>query len=106
MTKYERKINRILIECSDTYKSDIHTGIQRVVRNIVERSEIISKKLNISIVLIVLSKRGYIDLKSYSDLSSNKDNYYYKESIKKLLREKFHLKQTDNIYILNRAKTG
>ncbi len=59
------KTRRILIDCSETYASDLNTGIQRVVRNIVSRSERISKRLNIPVIPVVLSPKGYVGLEPF-----------------------------------------
>ncbi len=69
-----KKINRILIDCSETYNDDLNTGIQRVVRNITERSCRISEKLNIPVIPIVLGAKGYISLNTFLYSKNNKNN--------------------------------
>ena len=118
-----KKINRILIDCSETYNDDLNTGIQRVVRNIAERSERMSEKLNVPIIPIVLGANGYISLKTFlnkknnmnsdvSDVSDVNDvndvnNYYnnkskvkinVKEKVKIILRERLNIDKTKNTY--------
>lgn len=99
-----KKINRILLDCSETYIENLNTGIQRAVKNIVQRSEKISKKYDIPIIPIILdSKNGYVDLRffinqknNFSDAGDNKNKQ--KKFIKKILKEKFKLKETDDIF--------
>ena len=110
------KINRIFLECSETYIENLNTGIQRVVKNIVKRSEKMSKKYNVPIIPVVLdSKNGYVDLrfflsqrngnKNANNNDNNNDNKpqgnkikKIKEFIKKILKENFKLKETDAIF--------
>ena len=106
------KINRIFLECSETYIESLNTGIQRVVKNIVKRSEKISKKYNVPIIPIVLdSKKGYVDLQFFISKrkGSNNDNKYdnkpqvnkikkIKEFIKRILKENLKFKETDTIF--------
>ena len=58
-------INRVLIECSDTYLENLNTGIQRVVRNIAGRSAVMREKSGVPVIPIVLDndKSGYLELK-------------------------------------------
>ena len=51
------KIKRILLECTHTYETDLNTGIQRVVRNIIKESKQISCELNVKCQPIIF-KRG------------------------------------------------
>lgn len=53
------KTNRILIECTHTYESDINTGIQRVVRNIVNESEHIANKLGVTCQPIIFNRDAF-----------------------------------------------
>ncbi|MHB1646945.1 MAG: glycosyltransferase [bacterium] len=69
-----KRINRILIDCSETYDGTLNTGIQRVVRNITERSDRMSKKLNVPVIPIVLGAKGYISLKTFLYSKNNKNN--------------------------------
>ena len=110
------KINRIFLECSETYIENLNTGIQRVVKNIVKRSEKMSKKYNVPIIPVVLdSQNGYVDLRFFlSQRNGNKnaninDNNNdnkpqgnkikkIKEFIKRILKENFKLKETDAIF--------
>ncbi|MHB8292509.1 MAG: glycosyltransferase family 2 protein, partial [bacterium] len=72
--KNNNKINRILIDCSETYNSDLKTGIQRVVRNIIERSERMENRLNIPVVPIILDTKGYITFKAFIIKKNNINN--------------------------------
>ena len=106
------KINRIFLECSETYIENLNTGIQRVVKNIVKRSEKMSKKYNVPIIPVVLdSKNGYVDLRFFlsqrngNNKCNNNDNKpqvnkikKIKEFIKRILKENFKLKETDAIF--------
>ena len=106
------KVNRIFLECSETYIENLNTGIQRVVKNIVKRSEKMSKKYNVPIIPVVLdSKNGYVDLQFFlsqrngNNKCNNNDNKpqvnkikKIKEFIKKILKENFKLKETDVIF--------
>ena len=47
--------HKIYIDCTHTYYSGLNTGIQRVVRNIVISSKIISKEnANIEVIPVIL----------------------------------------------------
>lgn len=99
--KNKKKINRVLIDCSETYNSDLKTGIQRVVRNIAERSERMADKLNVPVIPVVLDIKGYIPLRAF--LSKKKDikkicGCNLKEKIKIILREKLRVNQNQNAY--------
>jgi len=48
------KIKRILLECTHTYETDLNTGIQRVVRNIVRESKAVGKEFEIECLLVIL----------------------------------------------------
>ncbi len=75
-----QKYKRILIDCSDTYtcSRDLSTGIQRVVRNIVERRNLMEGILGIPVIPVVFTKYGYIGLDEF--LKNNNGNG---ESLKK-----------------------
>ena len=104
-----KKINRVLLDCSETYIENLNTGIQRVVKNIVKRSEKMSEKYGVTIMPIVLdSKNGYVDLRFFM---SRKDGGNYnnklnnklsagevREFIKRLLKENFKSKETDAVF--------
>lgn len=100
-----KKINRILIDCTDTYKGNLNTGIQRVVRNIVERSERISEKTGIKALPIIFDKNGYVSLEKWLD---RKKNYKYaSKTLKatlinriKITLKKFNIDEKTKIYII------
>lgn len=111
-TNKTERINRILIDCSETYIDGLNTGIQRVVRNITERSDRISKKINIPVIPIVLdNKEGYISLDAFiknkngNELNKTKlkksDNDIsekVKEKIKIILKERFNINENQKIF--------
>ena len=51
------RITRILLECTSTFENDINTGIQRVVRNIVQESRQFANDCSLDIVPVI-SKYG------------------------------------------------
>ncbi len=48
------RYRRILFECSNTWESDVNTGIQRVVRNIVKEAPGIEKGFNVESIPVVV----------------------------------------------------
>ena len=46
-------IKRILLECTGTYKTEVNTGIQRVVRNIIKESQTIGKDLEVKCLPVI-----------------------------------------------------
>ena len=54
------KVKRILLECTNTYQSDMNTGIQRVVRNIINNSPKISKELNAKCIPVITTGRDFL----------------------------------------------
>ncbi len=48
------KLKRILLECSNTWKGDVNTGVQRVVRNIVKEAPEIGKDCGIETIAAVV----------------------------------------------------
>ncbi|SDC96164.1 alpha-1,2-rhamnosyltransferase [Desulfurella multipotens] len=89
-------VKRILIDCSDTYTYNLQTGIQRVVRNIVSRTDLMEKKLGVSVVPVILTKYGYINIENFlSSLPSDITNITNKTSFKK--KVKFYLKNKNEI---------
>ncbi|MHB1664293.1 MAG: glycosyltransferase [bacterium] len=118
-TNNNKKISRILVDCSETYDGSLNTGIKRVVRNIAERSDRMSKKLNVPVIPIVLSAKGFVSLKTFlskknnisSDISkvskvndvNNYNNRYkvkinLKDKIKIILTKKLGINENQNIY--------
>ena len=87
------KINRILIDCSDTYIENLNTGIQRVVRNIVSRSAIITEVSGAEVIPVILDKkRGYVKLKDIRIRNGNKNISKNAKNITKKLPFKVFLK--------------
>ncbi len=91
------KINRILIDCSKTYFNGLNTGIERVVRNIVLRSEIISHKLNTKVSPVILeSINGYKTIEPL--LNKKKENNDFKNNLKSFLTDRLYLNKKGIIY--------
>lgn len=61
------KINRILLECTNAHETNINTGIQRVVRNIINNSEYISKEIGIECQPIIIRQRRFLAVDKISD---------------------------------------
>jgi alpha-1,2-rhamnosyltransferase len=59
---------RIYIDCTHTYHSELNTGIQRVVRNIVNHSKNVGKSLGVDCIPIIQSPDGYVRI---TDLNYN-----------------------------------
>jgi O-antigen biosynthesis alpha-1,2-rhamnosyltransferase len=51
---------RVYIDCTHTYHSELNTGIQRVVRNIVNHAEVAGKALGVECIPVVLTTHGYV----------------------------------------------
>lgn len=47
------KPKKIYIECTPTYSTDILTGIQRVVRNVIHEASILSAELNVEVIPVI-----------------------------------------------------
>ncbi|WP_291490628.1 hypothetical protein [Desulfurella sp.] len=86
-------VKRILIDCSDTYTYNLQTGIQRVVRNIVSRTDLMEKKLGVSVVPVILTKYGYVNIENF--ISPSLSDITNKISFKKKI--KFYLKNKNEI---------
>jgi len=93
-------VKRILIDCSDTYIYNLQTGIQRVVRNIVERKDLIEKILGVPVLPVVLTNWGYISL---DDFLQSKPPNKNKKSIKSKIQYFFTVK-LNNDFIYSSAK--
>ena len=93
-------VKRILIDCSDTYIYNLQTGIQRVVRNIVERKDLIERILGIPVLAVVLTNLGYISL---DDFLQSKPPNKNKKSIKSKLQYFFTVK-LNNDFAYSSAK--
>ncbi len=92
------KINRILIDCSDTYIENLNTGIQRVVRNIVSRSAIITEVSGAEVIPVILDKkRGYVKLSDIRISNGNKNISKNTKNIAKKLPFKVFLKVIQHI---------
>ncbi|MES2536574.1 MAG: glycosyltransferase family 1 protein [Pseudomonadota bacterium] len=51
---------RIYIDCTDTYHSDLNTGIQRVVRNLVNHSKEAGNALGVECIPVMIVGDGYV----------------------------------------------
>ena len=60
---------KIYIDCTATYYSDLNTGIQRVVNNVIARSDDLSKKFGVEIVPIVAVHGTFKSLQDVIELS-------------------------------------
>ena len=73
---------KIYIDCSITYNVSFVTGIQRVVRNIIDRKDIISDELSRDVIPVVFNGESYQHLDDY--LRSNLE-FKVKEGVKGIL---------------------
>lgn len=53
------KVKRIFLECTHTYQTNLNSGIQRVVRNIIKESEQIGKELNITCQPVIFTNGSF-----------------------------------------------
>ncbi|MBZ0097400.1 MAG: glycosyltransferase family 4 protein [Sulfuricella sp.] len=67
----ERK-NLIFIECGTTMSSHINTGIQRVVRNIVEQAGSVSGELGMHCYFVEFANNGFLELSDQSVAATSK----------------------------------
>jgi alpha-1,2-rhamnosyltransferase len=74
------RIKRILLECTHTYETNLNTGIQRVVRNIVNESKRITNELGLEHQPIIV-KRGY-----FLAADKIKNSYQFRTSIVAFLK--------------------
>lgn len=59
---------RILVDCTETYLSGINTGIQRVVRSIVERSDLITQYTGVPCIPVIAIGDRFYPLSSFPSL--------------------------------------
>ncbi|MGC8483819.1 MAG: glycosyltransferase family 4 protein [Thermodesulfobium sp.] len=76
---------RLFIDCSETYKINLISGIQRVVRNIIERRELITKELGVEVIPVVFDKDRYIRL---DEFLKTKSKVNLKEISKGIIKSK------------------
>ena len=81
-------VKRILIGCSGTYIHNLHSGTKRVVRNIVERKDLIEDKLGVSVIPVMLTKFGYISLDDFLQSQSTANKQSLKEKVQYFLAAK------------------
>lgn len=81
---------RIFIDCSITYNVNFVTGIQRVVRNIIERKELISYGLGTQVVPVVYDGESYLSLDYFL---KNNSELKLKEKAKAILNNRFKNKK-------------
>ena len=48
------EVKRILLECTHTHDTDMNTGIQRVVRNIIKQSKQVGRELNVKCLPVIV----------------------------------------------------
>ncbi len=92
-----QKYKRILIDCSDTYSRDLNTGIQRVVRNIVERKNLMESILGIPVIPVVFTKSGYIGLDEFLKNNNNGNGDSLKKKARSFLASKVKNDTLNNI---------
>jgi len=67
------KPKNIFIDCTATYYTGLNTGIQRVVKNIIARTDYIEKEFGIKCTPVVLKKNEFVAI-AKEDLLSRKPN--------------------------------
>lgn len=58
---------RILIDCTDTYHSGLNTGIQRVVRKLVEQSRLVGPELGLTCLPVIFQDDALVVLSGLDD---------------------------------------
>lgn len=66
-------MKKIYVECTHTYGSDLNTGIQRVVRNLLARLPQIAHEKGIEIVPVVLREGEFLPVSALPDSSSESE---------------------------------
>jgi alpha-1,2-rhamnosyltransferase len=64
------KIKRILLECTHTYETALNTGIQRVVRNIVNESKQIANEIGVECQPVVVKQCRFLAVEKIKDKPS------------------------------------
>jgi alpha-1,2-rhamnosyltransferase len=78
------RIKRILLECTHTYETNLNTGIQRVVRNIVKESKQISKEIGVECQPVIIKYGRFLHADKIRSLHS------LRSSIINLLKNVYH----------------
>ena len=80
-------MNKIYLDCTHTYNSGQNTGIQRVVKNIVQNRLEVSKLFGIEIVPVVFYNKEYKKFDRFPDIraTSSIKKYKVKNILKKVL---------------------
>jgi alpha-1,2-rhamnosyltransferase len=80
-------MNKIYLDCTHTYNSGQNTGIQRVVKNIVQNRFEVSKLFGIEIVPVVFYNKEYKKFDRFPDIraTSSIKKYKVKNILKKVL---------------------
>lgn len=80
-------MNKIYLDCTHTYNSGLNTGIQRVVKNIVQNRFEVSKLFGIEIVPVVFYNKEYKKFDRFPDIraTSSIKKYKVKNILKKVL---------------------
>jgi glycosyltransferase involved in cell wall biosynthesis len=55
-----RPVPTLFIECTDTYRSNLNTGIQRVVRNVLRNAEVSAARYGYAVVPVVLENKRFV----------------------------------------------
>lgn len=72
---------RILLECSNTWKSDVNTGIQRVVRNIVKEYPAIENSIGLEVIPVIIKFNRFFRTGKKPGNIGNAGCYYYLKSV-------------------------
>jgi len=85
---------RLFIDCTETYNINLISGIQRVVREIVKRKDLISQEMGIQAIPVVFHEGRYIELGEFLKIKSK---YNIKEIAKEGLKSRI---KNERIYQL------
>ena len=84
------KKRKLLIDCSYIYKTNINTGIQRVVNNIIKYSDKYSKEKGFEIITVTFEDGFITEVDLNQKKLRNDSNFIWMRRIKKI-QEKLHL---------------
>lgn len=77
-------IKKIYLDCTHTYYSGLNTGIQRVVKNIVKNSFVVSKELNLEIIPVIYHNFEYKRFDYFPEQKNSKKKTKIKIFLKKV----------------------
>ncbi len=89
MASSDQHATRIYLECTRTWNSSLHTGIERVVRKIVEASHDAGRQVGVQCQPVVYHPfRGFVPVPSFSEHGPiSKPAWSYQSQIRKLLND-------------------